>query len=103
MAQLQIPKTKTTGSPIKSGTSVEDDRRESLKQADPAHFHEVTFVVEHLRVGLAKIVGVQDLGAEPVHRDRAVEQRGLQDAGLVLAGGVVGREHPPHVPLICRL
>ena len=78
------------------GTSVEDDRKESLELADPAHFHEVTFVVEHLRVGLAHLVGKRDLGAEPEHCNRAVEQRGLQDAGLVLAGsGIIGDERNP--------
>ena len=66
------------------GTSVEDDRKESLELADPAHFHEVTFEVEHLRVGIAHLVGKRDLGAEAEHRDRAVQERGPQDAGLVL-------------------
>ena len=78
------------------GTSVEDDRKESLELADPAHFHEVTFEVEQLRVGFAHLVGKRDLGAEPEHRDRAVEQRGLQDAGLVLAGAELsGYERKP--------
>ena len=56
-----------------------------LELPDPAHFHEVAFEVEQLRVGFAHLVGKRDLGAEPVHRDRAVQQRGLQDTGLVLA------------------
>ena len=77
------------------GTSVEDDRKESLELADPAHFHEVAFEVEELRVGFAHLVGKRDLGAEPEHRDRAIEQRGLQDAGLVLAGGIVGHKREP--------
>ena len=72
------------------GTSVEDDRKESLELPHPAHFHEVAFEVEQLRVGIADLVGKRDLRAEPVHRDRAVEQRGPQDPGLVPAGGVVG-------------
>ena len=58
---------------------------ESSELPDPAHFHEVTFEVEELRVGFAQLVGKRDLGAEPEHRDRAVEERGLQDPGLVLA------------------
>ena len=36
-----------------------------------------------------------DLGAEPVYRDRAIEQRGLQDTGLVLAGGIIDHERRP--------
>ena len=82
------------------GTSAQDDRKESLELADPAHFHEVTFVVEHLRVGLAHLVGKRDLGAEAVHRQRAIEDRGLQDPGLVRAGGVIGTNgnHPSRSP-----
>ena len=67
----------------------------SLELPHPAHFHEVTFVVEQLRVGFAHLVGKRDLGAEAVHRDRAIEERGLQDPGLVLAGGVIGNERSP--------
>ena len=55
------------------GTSVEDDRKESLKLPHPAHFHEVAFEVEDLRVGFAQLVGKRDLGAEAVHRQRAVQ------------------------------
>ena len=66
-----------------------------LELPHPAHFHEVAFEVEELRVGFAHLVGKRDLGAEPVHRDRAVQQRGLQDAGLVLAGGVIDHERRP--------
>ena len=36
----------------------------------PAHFHEVAFEVEELRVGFADLVGKRDLRAEPEHRDR---------------------------------
>ena len=64
--------------------STEEGRRSELP--DPAQFHEVAFEVPQLRVGFADLVGKRDLGTEPEHRDRAVEQRGLQDAGLVLAG-----------------
>ena len=57
----------------------------SLELPHPAHFNEVAFEVPQLRVGFADLVGKRDLGAEPEHRDRAVEQRGRQDAGLVFA------------------
>ena len=79
------------------GTSVEDDRKESLELAHPAHFYEVAFEVEQLRVGIADLVGKRDLRAEPVDRDRAVEERGPQDPGLVPAGGAIGPERlrPP--------
>ena len=58
----------------------------SLKLPHPAHFYEVAFEVVELRVGFAHLVGKRDLGAEAEHRDRAVQQRGLQDTGPVLAG-----------------
>ena len=74
-----------------------------LELADPAEFYEVAFVVEELRVGFAELVGIGELGAEAVDRDRAVQQRGPKDPGLIPAGGVVGHERSPHVPLICRL
>ena len=48
-----------------------------------------------LRVGFADLVGKGDPGAEPEHRDRAVEERGPEDAGLVLAGRVVRHEREP--------
>ena len=62
---------------------------------DPAHFYEVAFEVPQLGVGFADLVGKRELRAEPEHRDRAVEQRGLQDPGVVLAGGVIGHEWEP--------
>ena len=67
-----------------------------LKLPDPAHFHEVALEVEQLRVGFADLVGKHDLGAEPEYRDRAVEQRGLKNPGLVLSGRrVIGQKRPP--------
>ena len=69
-----------------------------LKLPDPAHFHEVAFEVEELRVGFAHLVGKRDLGAEPVHRDRAVQQRSLQDPDLVCAGGIIGARTEPTGP-----
>ena len=59
--------------------------------ADPAHFYEVAFEVERLGVGRAELVGKRELGAEAEDRQAAVEQRGAQDAGLVLAGRNFGR------------
>ena len=79
---------------------VEDDSRESLKLPDPAHFHEVAFEVEQLRVGFADLVGKRDLRAEPVHRDRAVQQRGLQDTGLALTGRRVIRDERNRPPVL---
>ena len=72
-----------------------EDRRAFLELADPAEFYEVAFEVEELGVGFADLVGIRDLGAEPVHRERAVEQGDSQDPGLVVAGGVVGHEGIP--------
>ena len=60
-------KSKDPGSPIKD---VEDDKKESLELPHPAHFYEVAFEVEELRVGFADLVGKHDLGTEPEHGDR---------------------------------
>ena len=66
-----------------------------LKLPNPAHFHEVALEVPQLRIGCADLVGKHDLGAEAEHCQRPVQQRGRQDAGLVLAGGVIGDERKP--------
>ena len=50
--------------PRRAGTTPRENR--FLKLPHPAHFHEVTFVVEQLRVGFADLVGKRDLGTEPV-------------------------------------
>ena len=76
-------------------TSACGDETPHSELPDPAHFHEVAFEVEQLRVGFAHLVGKRDLGAEPEHRDRAVQQRGPQDAGLVLASRVIDHERRP--------
>ena len=72
-----------------------EDRRAFLELADPAEFYEVAFEVEELGVGFADLVGIRDLGAEPEDREGAVQQGDPQDAGLVVAGGVVGHERSP--------
>ena len=69
--------------------------RSPLELPDPAHFYEVALEVVELRVGFADLVGERDLGAEAVDRQGAVQERGLQDPSLVLAGGVNGRERKP--------
>ena len=45
-------------------------KTKELKLPDPAHFYEVAFEVQQLRVGFAHLVGKRDLRAEPEHRDR---------------------------------
>ena len=81
---------------------IEDDSRESLKLPDPAHFHEVAFEVPQLRVRFADLVGKNDLRAEPVHGQRTVQQRGLKDAGLILAGHRVIRDERMPPVLVIR-
>ena len=81
-----------------TGEGVKDDGRgrgRISELADPAEFDEVALEVEQLRVGFANLVGKRDLGAEAVDRQAAVQERGPQDPGVVMAGGVVGHERRP--------
>ena len=56
--------------------------------------------VVQLRIGLADLGGKRDLRAEPVHGQRTVQQRGLKDAGLILAGHRVIRDERNSPPVL---
>ena len=73
---------------------------EKARTAGPSAFPEVALEVVQVRVGLADLGGKRDLRAEPAHRGRAVQQRGLQDTGLVLTGRRVIRDERNRPPVL---